>query len=122
MLVINGPKSHTCDGPTRREWMRVGSLGILGLSLPHFLEHQAKAATHDAPKIPARAKQVLLIFLQGGPSHIDIWDPKPDAPVEIRGPFGTIPSGSKSRRSCGGRRTEPPQSSGEGPCRGLFPF
>lgn len=93
MLVINGPKSHTCDGPTRREWMRVGSLGILGLSLPHFLEHQAKAAaTHEVPQIPARAKQVLLIFLQGGPSHLDIWDPKPEAPTSIRGEFTAIPT------------------------------
>ena len=93
MLVIPGPAGKTCDGPTRREFMRVGSLGIMGLGLPQFLA-QSKAA---APKVEpggsfGRAKQVILLFLQGGPSHLDIWDPKPDAPSNIRGEFKPIPT------------------------------
>ena len=93
MLVIPGPAGKTCDGPTRREFMRVGSLGIMGLGLPQFLA-QSQAA---APKVEpggsfGRAKQVILLFLQGGPSHLDIWDPKPDAPSNIRGEFKPIPT------------------------------
>ncbi len=95
MLVIPGAKGTTCDGPTRREFMRVGSLGVLGLSLPHYLQ-QAKLRA-AAPELQTggnfgRAKQVILLFLQGGPSHLDIWDPKPEAPSNIRGEFKPIPT------------------------------
>lgn len=95
MLVIPGQRGKTCDGPTRREFMRIGSLGVLGLNLPHVLQQaQLRAAT---PKVEAggsfgRAKQVILLFLQGGPSHLDIWDPKPGAPSNIRGEFKPIPT------------------------------
>lgn len=95
MLVFPGLQGNTCDGPARREFLRVGSLGILGLSLPRLLQNAKLQAA--APKVEqggnfGRAKQVILLFLQGGPSHLDIWDPKPDAPSNIRGEFKPIPT------------------------------
>lgn len=93
MLVIPGRSGHTCEGPTRRELLRAGSLGIFGLSLPQFFAWQQTAGAN--PKLEggrgfASAKSVMFIFLQGGPSHLDIWDPKPDAPANIRGDFKPI--------------------------------
>jgi hypothetical protein len=82
-----------CDGYTRREFLRVGGATMLGLSLPQFFSLQAHAAPgspFDGSKGFGQAKSVILLFLQGGPSHIDIWDPKPDAPSNIRGEFKPI--------------------------------
>ena len=96
MLVIPGKPGHTCDGPSRREFLRVGSLGIFGISLSQALAlRDAHAATAAVDAIGGgagfdRAKSVILLFLQGGPSHIDIWDPKPEAPTNIRGEFSPI--------------------------------
>ncbi|MBX9582808.1 MAG: DUF1501 domain-containing protein [Gemmataceae bacterium] len=70
----------------RREFLRVGGLGVAGLTLADLLRHDARAES------PARPKSVIYVVLNGGPSHIDSLDPKPDAPDEIRGPFGTIPT------------------------------
>src|SRR5437660_3522224 len=74
-----------CDGLTRRELLRVGALGLGGLTLPALLQlqHQAAASTPG----PRRARSVILLFLSGGPSHLDMFDLKPDAPEEIRGTF-----------------------------------
>ncbi len=90
MLSIPGKPGRTCDGWSRRELIRAGGIGLLGLSLPDFLRVEASAAARTESKIEARAKQVVMIFLQGGPSHIDIWDPKPEAPANIRGEFKAI--------------------------------
>ena len=69
----------------RRTVFKVGTLGALGLSLPHYLAlRDARAA------VPARAQSVLLIYTMGGISHHDSFDPKPDAPSEVRGEFGMI--------------------------------
>jgi hypothetical protein len=77
----------TCDGITRRHALRIGASGLIGgLSLPALLEWQARAATAK----PAPAQACIFIFLEGGPSHIDMWDMKPDAPAEVRGPFRPI--------------------------------
>jgi uncharacterized protein (DUF1501 family) len=92
MLSIPGRPVRTCEGVSRRELMRIGGAGLIGLSLPDFLAMQARAASpaKAESKTSGRAKSVLLVFLQGGPSHIDIWDPKPDAPSNIRGEFKAI--------------------------------
>jgi hypothetical protein len=84
MLSIHtrGGTRH-CDGLTRREILRVGAVGLGGLTLPGLLHLQAASA---APR-RASARSVLLLFLSGGPSHLDMWDLKPDAPEEIRGTF-----------------------------------
>ncbi len=71
---------------TRRDLLRVGSLGLVGLSLPKLL------AASETVGIKPRAKSVLFYHHYGAPSHIDSFDPKPDAPAEVRGEFGTIPT------------------------------
>ncbi|QDU96311.1 DUF1501 domain-containing protein [Lignipirellula cremea] len=80
------PKSRLCNGISRRDALRIGATGLAaGLSLPMLLEMEARGAVADAP-----AKAVIFIFLEGGPSTIDMFDLKPEAPSEIRGPFRPI--------------------------------
>src|SRR5688572_19486494 len=94
MLSIPGRPGATCDGVSRRELLRVGGVGLMGLSLANLL--QLEAMGQVAPANAAKrsgfgsAKNFIFIFLQGGPSHLDIWDPKPDAPDDIRGDFKPI--------------------------------
>ncbi|NNJ24892.1 DUF1501 domain-containing protein [Alienimonas chondri] len=76
-----------CDGVRRRDFVRVGGLSALGLSLAD-LARPAAAANQTGPE--PRAKSCVLIWLDGGPSHLETFDPKPDAPVEVRGPLGSI--------------------------------
>jgi len=96
MLSIPGQPGATCDGVSRRELLRVGGAGLLGLSLANLLQLEAMGApaTLDAAKRSGfgTAKNFIFVFLQGGPSHLDIWDPKPDAPDNIRGDFKVIPT------------------------------
>src|SRR5450631_3385885 len=72
----------------RREVLRLGSLSLFG-----SLAAGSRPAFGQVSPTSALQKNCILIFLQGGPSHIDLWDPKPDAPAEIRGPFATIDAG-----------------------------
>ena len=82
-----GRQYHNCNGTSRRHALRLGACGLIGgLTLPRLLELQAQAAS----PISAKAKSCIFLFLEGGPPHQDMWDPKPEAPPEIRGPFGTI--------------------------------
>ncbi len=93
MLTIPGSQTQLCDGPSRRDFLRIGGAGLLGISLPQILALQAnsKGASHAGSASHfGKAKSVILLFLQGGPSHIDIWDPKPDAPSNVRGEFNAI--------------------------------
>jgi hypothetical protein len=76
-----------CDGLTRRELLRVGGLGLGGLSLTRLLQGESLASTSGRRR---RARSAILLFLSGGPSHLDMWDPKPEAPPEIRGTFRPI--------------------------------
>lgn len=83
--------NHHANGPIRRldrrQLLRIGGSGWLtGISLPTLLQWQAEAALPTTPK----AKAIIFIMLEGGPSHIDMWDMKPEAPSEIRGPFKPI--------------------------------
>jgi hypothetical protein len=88
MISIPGQPGSTCDGWSRREFLRVGGAGLFGLSLADILALQAQGSAPPLdPKQKGgwgKAKSVIFLFLQGGPSHIDIWDPKPDAPSNIR--------------------------------------
>src|SRR5215467_15461312 len=90
MLSIRG-------GVSRRELLTVGSVGLAGLGLPGFLRHQGQAAP---AKRTATADSVIFLYLQGSPSHIDTWDPKPDAPIEIRGEFKPIATTAPGMQLC----------------------
>jgi hypothetical protein len=93
MLTIQDEGSRLCDGLTRREWLRAGSLGVFGLSLPALLQaRRTEAATADKGRSFGQAKACIVLFLMGGPPQHETWDPKPDAPAEIRGDLKPIPS------------------------------
>jgi hypothetical protein len=88
MLTIPGWPMRTCEGFSRREWLRVGGLagmGLPGLSLPALWQNQAVAGP---PKL--RAKACIVLFMFGAPAHQDTWDLKPDAPSAVRGEFQPI--------------------------------
>jgi uncharacterized protein (DUF1501 family) len=72
---------------SRRGMLKASVSGLAGLSLPALLQQRARAA---AVGRPLSRKSVILLWMAGGPSHIDMWDPKPDRPYENRGPFGVI--------------------------------
>ena len=101
MLVIPGrPGKDLCDpnlSTSRRAILRAGSIGLFGISLPNLLRLQAAAADPAKAEHPVapgwnRAKSVVMIYLQGGPSHIDLWDPKENVPDNVRSTFKSIPT------------------------------
>ena len=102
--VLGGPK-RLCDGMTRRDLLHVGSIGLLGLGLERLSAPVvAEAPRSGASRLPGfgRAKSCIMIFLYGSPSQLETFDPKPDAPVEIRGEFGTIETSLPGVRFCEG--------------------
>jgi hypothetical protein len=95
MLTINGHKCHsTCDGVGRREFIKVGALGFAGLTLPDLLRDEAQDG------VASSNKAVINIHLGGGPSHQDMFDLKPDAPVEFRGEFNPIKTNVPGMEIC----------------------
>lgn len=89
MLKLVADSRSLCDGVTRREWLRVGGIGLGGLALPTLLQQRAQAdvGTRSGP-----AKSVIVLFTSGGMPQHETFDPKPEAPREIRGDFGVISS------------------------------
>src|SRR6185369_11928076 len=86
MLKVTGNGSiTTCDGVTRRDFLQVGTLGALGLTLSKFAALQALGAAREGDD-----KSCIMIFNLGAPSQLDTFDMKPNAPAEIRGPFKPI--------------------------------
>jgi hypothetical protein len=85
MLEILGTPTSTCDGVSRRNLLRAGGAGLFGLSLPHVLHAESLAGGANG-----RAKSVVFLLLFGGPSQLETFDLKPDAPEKIRGPFMPI--------------------------------
>src|SRR5262245_33552690 len=85
VLTIWGNNHRFPNRLTRREFLRVGALGVAGLTLADVLRQQAQAGSEER-----RPKSVIYVVLGGGPSHIDSWDLKPEAPDEFRGPFKPI--------------------------------
>ena len=94
MLTIGARGIRQLGGHlSRRDLIRVGTIGLGGLTLPGLLRLQQAAAAPADPRVKAtagRARSVILLFLSGGPAHQDMWDLKPDAPAEIRGTFRPI--------------------------------
>ncbi|MEZ6110974.1 MAG: DUF1501 domain-containing protein [Pirellulaceae bacterium] len=84
--LLTGGAARDCDGRTRREFLRVGALGLGGLALPHLLAAKSLGASNRV----VRDKSVVLLFLQGGPTHIETFDPKMTAPAEYRAMFGEV--------------------------------
>ncbi|HVU90113.1 MAG TPA: DUF1501 domain-containing protein [Pirellulales bacterium] len=80
----------------RRGVLKASLAGLAGLSLPGLLRSRSAAGSERS----SNRKSVILLWMTGGPSHIDTWDPKPDAPREIRGPFATIPTALPGVRLC----------------------
>lgn len=100
MLVIpGGVSTDTCDGVTRRDLLRVGGTSLMGLSLPSLFANQARANDKPAASSESsggrgfgKAKSVILVYLQGGPSHLDLWDPKENVPANVKSVFKNIPT------------------------------
>jgi hypothetical protein len=96
ILCIPGqPGKDLCDrhlGVTRRDLLRVGGSAFAGLSLGSMLQLQAAQAKEAKSATFGKAKSVILVYLQGGPSHLDLWDPKDNVPDNVRSPYKIIPS------------------------------
>ena len=97
MLRFTGLAQQTCDGCTRRDLLQAGGLSALGLLLPQVL-HSSTAASPSAGF--GRARACVIIYLFGGPSQLDTFDLKPDAPAEIRGEFRPIATNVPGLRLC----------------------
>jgi hypothetical protein len=95
MLLLGRHRSHDCQRLTRRAFLQIGGSTVLGLTLADWLRLQAADL---APQGSARS--VVMLWLWGGPSHLDTWDPKPAAPAEFRGPFAAIPTRVPGVRLC----------------------
>lgn len=85
MLTFRSSRRGPGDRLNRREFLRIGGLGLGGLTLADLLRHEARSAQN-----PTRPRSIIYIVLGGGPSHIDMWDLKPHAPAEYRGPFSPV--------------------------------
>ena len=91
MTRVTPTATNRCGGPgrlSRREMIQIGGSAALGLSLPQLLRAADSLVSSDGFKPTADA--CIVIFLNGGPSHLDMWDMKPNAPAEIRGEFKPI--------------------------------
>lgn len=95
MLTLHGSQhSGFCDGVSRRNFLRIGALGLGGLAVPDLLRAEAAA------NLGSSQKSVIMIYLPGGPPHQDMYDIKVDAPSEIRGEFSAIPTAVPGIRIC----------------------
>ncbi|GDY23409.1 hypothetical protein LBMAG56_47560 [Verrucomicrobiota bacterium] len=98
MIRVPGqPGRDLCDphlGVTRRDLLRVGGSALLGLTLGSMFELKARAGVSTAKKAPGwgKAKSIIMVYLQGGPSHIDLWDPKENVSDKFRSVFKNIPT------------------------------
>lgn len=94
MLAIPGSAGRLCDGLTRRDMLRIGALGLGGLSLPQLLQAEQQAGVRNSHKA------VIMIYMAGAPSHQDMYDLKMDAPPEIRGEFRPIDTSVPGLQIC----------------------
>src|SRR5262249_28190927 len=107
MLSILDRAASLTDRVSRREWLRVGGLSALGISLADVLRAREASSPRSAPPRAGelgstfgKAKNVIYLWLQGGPPQHETFDPKPDAPVEIRGEFKPIATTVPGIRFC----------------------
>ncbi len=97
MLNLGHARSRTCQTRSRRAFLQAGTLGALGLTLGDLL---AMRTARAKPVESGRAKAVIMLWLWGGPSHLETFDVKPDAPVQYRGPFDSIAAAVPGYRVC----------------------
>lgn len=97
MLSIRDTGPRLCDRGDRREFLRVGGLSALGLSLPALLYNQQANAAARPPRSP---RSCIVLFLLGGPPQHSTWDPKPDAPAEVRGEFAPTATNVPGMQIC----------------------
>src|SRR5688572_5581039 len=95
MLLLGRQKQRTCQGLSRRAFVQIGASTVLGLSLADLLRLRASGSGESGS-----ARSVILLWLWGGPAQLDTWDPKPNAALEFRGPFSTIPTRLPGTRIC----------------------
>src|ERR1700676_2450328 len=86
------PIRHNCAGISRRDFLQIGLGGTLGLGLCDLLRARAVAAPNSSISPAAKNVNCIMIWMDGGPSHYETFDPKPDAPAEIRGTFNPVPT------------------------------
>src|SRR5215471_4586880 len=89
MLTIKGSPQRLCEGLSRRDFLHVGAIGGITLALPALRKASAASPKSGAASF-GRAKRCVLLFLTGGPPQLDTWDPKPEAPDQIRGELKPI--------------------------------
>ena len=94
MLLLGRQSQRTCQSLSRRSFLQIGGCSVFGLSLADLLKAK------DAGRTPGSAKAVILLWMWGGPSQLETFDPKPNAQLENRGPFGTIPTRIPGVRFC----------------------
>src|SRR6266480_4838699 len=94
MLTIWGSKQKYCDGINRRNFLKIGAFGA-GLTLADMLRMKAAANGRSSAN-----KAAIMIYLPGGPSHMDMYDLKPDAPAEFRGEFRPIQTNVNGMQIC----------------------
>src|SRR5688572_10689471 len=91
MFTFRARSARLCDGLTRRDVLHVGGIGALGLTLPHLLAREANANPQPVIRTSGgKAKACIVLFLMGGPPQHSTWDPKPEAPDDVRGEIGPI--------------------------------
>ncbi|HWE93497.1 MAG TPA: DUF1501 domain-containing protein [Tepidisphaeraceae bacterium] len=93
MLTVYGSASRFCDGVSRRNFLKIGAIGLAGLSLPSILRAEARSGRRSQ-------KAVIMVYLPGGPSHQDMYDLKPGAPSEVRGEFNPIATSVSGIQIC----------------------
>lgn len=96
MLFLGRQRQRDCQGVTRRAFVQAGLSTVLGLSFADWLRLKAQAGSEMA----GSARSIILVWLWGGPAHLDTWDPKPEAPLEFRGPFSSVATKVAGIRIC----------------------
>src|SRR2546425_12407351 len=105
MLTIGDVAARNCQGISRRELLQVGGLGILGVTLADRLRsEEASTSVRQAAKQRSETQPsetaCIFIYLEGGPSQLETFDPKPSAPSDVRGPYGTIATNVVGTQIC----------------------
>ncbi|MBM3994082.1 MAG: DUF1501 domain-containing protein [Planctomycetes bacterium] len=99
MFTLLGSAQGFCDGLSRRNFLKIGAFGA-GLTLADMLRMKAEASNNPGQAAPTRLKSAIMIYLPGGPSHMDMYDLKPDAPAEFRGEFRPIQTNCNGVQIC----------------------